>query len=441
MKIIIRSFTATLALLTLLGAGMAEERKKAAASTASDTSSTDTTKTDTSKTDTTKTDTTKTDTTDTTKTDTTKTDTTTTTIGAEDLFRQARELIQEASAKPTPTKIKCSWATTSCSTTDLYVNGDAISIVQISDLPRTRSGHVAVTAGETSKDPTLSVNEKDFNPLPTDISVAIHLSRGVFPTFGLFGSRRAMRDAYTVGRLERRLDLIAAARKKANETMADSRSLQADQIAALEKADLEKALNAQEDFVSLVVSGQSPLLLIRVDADGKRVTFPVVLVYQRWYFDTGGFFAFMKARDEELVTENAPDNQVKVLQRRRVGNAGTATGISFNVHPGNYPEMGLQFGLVHNNDRAPSYFLGATGRLRSIGRTALMSFSAGYAESQVKTFPGVAVNGIYPSDHALIRGQTRYTARPYLAVGVGINLSSLSQGSAATPPATGAGTQ
>jgi hypothetical protein len=452
MKIIFRSAMLSLLVLMVLGVAIGQEARNVKPSNKpTDTSASGTTgtpgKSETSGT----TSTGDTAATGTTATDTTGTTTTTTATvppTPEEFFRQARQLIEEANAKPTPTKIKCSWKTETCSATDLYVNGDAISIVQISDLPTSRSdpkrkGHVAVTAGESFQDPRLSVNEKELSPLPSDISVAIHVNRSFFPTFGsssrhFLGTADAMRDAYTVQRLQNRLDAAAAARKSINTALAAATTLETAKAVAAKKADLEliTSLEAQEDFLSLVTAGQSPLLLVRVDVGTEHKTFAVGLVYQRWYFDTGGFFAFMKGRDDELVTESAADNHLKVLQRRRVGNAGTATGISFNVHPGNYPEVGMQFGLVHNNDRAPSYFLGITGRLRSIGRTALMSFAVGYAESQVKTFPGVAENETYPVDHPLLRGQNRYTARPYLAIGVSINLSGVSQGSAATPPTT-----
>jgi len=157
------------------------------------------------------------------------------------------------------------------------------------------------------------------------------------------------------------------------------------------------------------------------------VTFHVELQFQRWHVDTGGFYAFSWARDQEIVTQAVTQTdakatpQSKVIALRAGDKTGPVTGVTFFFHPSNYPDYGFEFGMATNGTKPNSWFIGTGGRLRTFGDHTLLTIAAGVAHISVKQFPGLKEGDTYDTSDARLSGRQHYVNKPYVSLGLGVS--------------------
>lgn len=104
------------------------------------------------------------------------------------------------------------------------------------------------------------------------------------------------------------------------------------------------------------------------------------------------------------------------------------TGIVINLHPGNYPEWALQFGLSTGGDAEISYYLGPALRLREIGKRGLATFSFGATLTPVQKFPDVTVGQTLPTSDARLTGARDYALNWYVGISLGFNFGGVVAG-------------
>jgi hypothetical protein len=152
--------------------------------------------------------------------------------------------------------------------------------------------------------------------------------------------------------------------------------------------------------------------------------FEVQTRFERWHFDTGGFYALSWAREQSLITTSAPDvngvPQTRVVTRRSGDQIGPTTGVTFVFHPSNYPDIGWEFGSATETSRPTSWYLGSAFRLRNFGDNTLLTISAGISRISVTEYPRVN-EGTYAADDPLLKGRQHYVAAPYIALGLGVH--------------------
>jgi hypothetical protein len=178
-------------------------------------------------------------------------------------------------------------------------------------------------------------------------------------------------------------------------------------------------------------------LVMRIDAISPDLTFSVddkpftvPIRNQRWWLESGGFYAYSWARDEQLVTRNATVDGVaktQVVAQRPGDRVGPVTGVTFVFHPGDFPEYGWEFGSATNGGRT-HYYLGSTLRLIQFNDRALLTLGGGISHVSVTQYPDIALNDAkgnpiyYATDDPLLTGRTHYVNKPYISLGLGINL-------------------
>jgi hypothetical protein len=160
-------------------------------------------------------------------------------------------------------------------------------------------------------------------------------------------------------------------------------------------------------------------------AGGEARHFQVQTRFERWHFDTGGFYALSGARNESLVTHPGKVDannvaQTDVLIRRRGDRVGPTTGVTFVFHPSNYPDFGWEFGSA-TGDRPTSWYLGGALRLRTFGDNTLLSISGGLSRISVLEFPAIEAGKSYSADDPRLSGRQHYVSAPYVALGLGVH--------------------
>lgn len=194
--------------------------------------------------------------------------------------------------------------------------------------------------------------------------------------------------------------------------------------------------------IPLLVRGKSRTLTVQFMTETGEVvrTFNVPISYQRFWLDAGGFFAFARREDEDLVKQaltGDDKDKVSVTAIRRLKDLNPSTGIVVNVHPGNYPYLAWQFGIAAQQDRLPSYYLGMGLRAREIGRRGLATVAVGVAAVQSNRFTGLTFTDkcgankdipcrILPSDSILLTPQRKYALEPYLSISLGFSFGGVS---------------
>lgn len=144
--------------------------------------------------------------------------------------------------------------------------------------------------------------------------------------------------------------------------------------------------------LSLIVRGKSPVILIQAeDAAGNLASGEVLVGYERWRFETGGFLAVTDVVDKKLVLKTLEEGddvgKVKVVAIRDEDDLAQETGVFLNLIPRNYESLGLGLGFATHDSRAPAIYAGPVIRLRTFGHRGIASLSAGYALRQVERFP------------------------------------------------------
>ncbi len=279
-----------------------------------------------------------------------------------------------ASGKEPDTSVACTLNDQVCSPATLYVNGYVVSTIDLTKLPVGKPLTVRISSGEPTKDGTVPFVEKSYTSAPDVVTVAV---------------TRQRRSRYTPA----------------------------------------KPATDNNPTINFVTFGRSPAIKIQLSNDEiKTVTIRVQVVYQPWFVDTGGFMVFSTLADQELVTQASGDKTL-VLKKRRKDRMTPATGAVLNLHPANIPTLALQFGLATNNNRQPSYFLGAGWRLREIGAKALLTTAVGLAAVPALRFRDIKVGDSRPSDDQALKGTTAYSFGPYVSLSFGFSF-----GDSAPPP-------
>jgi hypothetical protein len=283
--------------------------------------------------------------------------------------------------------VRCAW-TTGCENASLYISGDGVSVIHLTGLPD-QNGTLSVTLGEDFPRETGGVSTLSLRKgsVPETVVIAVHKTRWFSKTY------------------DRKRDAPSA-------------------------KELEAQTTGSTPLLRIVSRGESNRAAINITSGRSRKSFVIPVVWQVWWVDTGGFYAYSFARDTELVSESVTrDGQAydRILQRRPSERMNASTGIVMNVHPGNYPEIAFQFGVANNGQRLPSYYVGAGVRLREVGRRALLTLACGLTAVQVKQYPGVSANSEYPSDSPLLTGKEAYTLRPYVSLSLGFSFGASSK--------------
>lgn len=204
------------------------------------------------------------------------------------------------------------------------------------------------------------------------------------------------------------------------------------------------------DRASLIARSQDSVVLVSLQNEqGQTMALPPIeLVYQRWWIDLGGFYAFRQLSDEEIVTAPLPavegqPSRVQVLRISDGHDWESDTGVMTTFFPSNYPMIGASFGIAENGGRALSYYLGGALRLRGKRGAAAATIAIGVAMAPVRRFPGVTprsgelqgpvpegANYVFDASSPLLSGEIKNELRPFAAITLGFALDRRSAKSA-----------
>lgn len=345
-----------------------------------------------------------------------------------------------------------------CPAEPIFINGDQISTVYITNLP-TKRLKVRVFAGESSSCSALDANYREFTETHETIVIPLHMRTRLLPWF--FGAGREEYGLRVYGLVAPSEYVATVQSQKNGQTVNDiSLRFRPKDIDEATRASLcsqmpeqvFSRLSSPSDFASrlrigstdipavpLLLRGKSNLLTIEVrDAATSQhlKTFLVPIRYQRFWLDAGGFFAFARHVDEDVVKTSLTGTQqgsVKVTQIRQIKDVNPSTGIVVNIHPGNFPYMAAQFGIAAQQDRLPSYYLGFGLRAREFGKRSLATLAIGIAAVQSNRLNGLRLNGtaadcgteercvILPADSPLLTPQRKYAFEPYVSISLGFS--------------------
>lgn len=193
---------------------------------------------------------------------------------------------------------------------------------------------------------------------------------------------------------------------------------------------------------SLITRSQDTGVIITLTFDdGRELSLPPIdIVYQRWWIDIGGFYAFRDLSDSEIVTAPLTETtggpaRVQVLRVTGRRDWESETGVMTTFFPANYPWLGLSFGIADNSGRSLSYYLGPSIRLMGRRGGAVATFATGISLAPVRRYPGVNVksgdlaakptgteNYLYESTSPLLQGEIRNETSFFVAVTLGFAL-------------------
>jgi hypothetical protein len=345
-------------------------------------------------------------------------------------------------ADSSSTILECSYLGNHCEDEPLYVNADHVSIVVFRGVPTDRPLTVVV---DSMSEPfercqVLRQNSISFpSTAPDVVAVTLHLFRD--PYFGLRPSRYRVSAALRLYGVTSDSDTLDEAEIKAL-CNAPTPSLRVSSGAAVrsKRALVRSAGGSVEEVttIPIVADGQTETVKVTFySGDEALRSFIVPFRYQRWWADAGGAFLFPNNEDERLKTETDANGKVKVTGiDRDDSNVEPDTGIVVNLHPGNYPELGIQFGLSTGRDSELSYYLGPALRLREVGKRGLATFSFGAALSKMQNYPDLAIydpahptaGGIYDASDARLLGTRSYELSWYFGVSLGFTFGGVASG-------------
>lgn len=196
----------------------------------------------------------------------------------------------------------------------------------------------------------------------------------------------------------------------------------------------------RREKLSLLLHGKTPYILVHAMDDRGRLASGYILVgYERWRVETGGFLAVSPLVDEELVqlvpdaegqvtigetTQTVGEGQVAIV-KRETDRLSQETGIFVNFIPRNYETLGIGFGLATHDGGAPSIYLGPVLRLRSFGDHGLAAFTGGVLLREVQRFPDLE-SGVFQSDSPFLAPSTRYDYDWFFGIQLGFSFGSIS---------------
>lgn len=197
----------------------------------------------------------------------------------------------------------------------------------------------------------------------------------------------------------------------------------------------------QREKLSLVLRGKTPYIVVHaIDSEGRLALGTVLLGYERWRVETGGFLAVTPLVDEETVplavgtdgkvtigetTFDVGQGQVAVGGVREADDWAQETGVFVNFIPRNYETLGIGFGLATHEGGAPSVYLGPVLRLRSFGHRGLAALSGGIVMREVDRFPDL-VPGVYQADSAFLQPDPRFDHDWFVGIQLGFSFGSIS---------------
>ncbi len=195
-----------------------------------------------------------------------------------------------------------------------------------------------------------------------------------------------------------------------------SRSVTAENLRKVGRQHL--SIVSRGDATSVAIS-----LMVSGDGTSQVKTGRVPVVYRRWSFEAGGFFAVASEVDQELVT--VPDamtaGKVKVTAIRNADEWRQESGAFLTFFPDNYPMMGVGLGFSTPSGRPASIFLGPTVRLLGLGNQAVLTISGGLSISSQRHFPGIKANDgtLYGAEDAVLKGRLETELGGYALVSLG----------------------
>lgn len=182
--------------------------------------------------------------------------------------------------------------------------------------------------------------------------------------------------------------------------------------------------------LAILVSGKAAQIYVQVkveededpEATPTIVSAEIPIGYERWGFETGGFFAISRLTDQVLVQEPVTEtSDVKILRIDDADNYSQESGLFLNFIPRNYPLWGWGIGFSPDSSRPLSIYAGPTLRLRSFGQRAVANISAGMAMRSIKRFPGLTEGNNYPATSPLLAGRQEYQIKPYVLLQLGFS--------------------
>lgn len=210
---------------------------------------------------------------------------------------------------------------------------------------------------------------------------------------------------------------------------------------ALERLRGLPTTGVQREKLSLLLSGKTPYIGVHaIDSNGRLATGTVLVGYERWRVETGGFLAISPLVDEEPVQLTASEDgtvvidgdtlkvgegQIAVRRIREADEWSQETGIFVNFIPRNYETFGIGFGLATHDGSAPSVYLGPVFRLRSFGHRGLASFSGGVVLREVDRFPDFEP-GVYDADSSFLQPDSRFDHDWFFGIQLGFSFGSIS---------------
>lgn len=357
-----------------------------------------------------------------------------------------------------PRKTTCSLETGTCDPPAVYIPGNDRATIEVHDVPRTAIA-VVTDAGERWREaPSLNKSivflrraEAEI-AAPSVVGVDIFRRRKLAPSHGGIA-------AFTSGKVENSLrGMRPTSGKKGNDSECDRFRLAVEQLLrsgaeppelaapSIAEACKEKSPGSSVAWPrgSLPVRNSAGTAIVTVywetaTGDIDSYSFSVDLVFQRWWVDIGGFYAFTQLRDQELVTEAvpvapaapgapAPQPMTRVLRMREGDEWESMTGIMSTFFPANYPSFGISFGLADQSDRSQTYLLGLSGRLLGKRSSAVATFTVGCAAVPVRRFPGVTISDTpgmpttLRTDSPLLEGEVNYEIEPFIGITLGFAL-------------------
>ena len=157
-------------------------------------------------------------------------------------------------------------------------------------------------------------------------------------------------------------------------------------------------------------------------------SFHIPVQWKAWVVEQGGFWAYSIARDEEIGKTLSEDKKTATVSKRKQGDrVGPMTGVLANVHSGNYPMIGVEFGTAVDKDRGVSLRLGPNLRFQTLGENALMAIGVGMSVVHVRKFPDLKNGDMVPADDSRLNGVFHSRFAPYVSVSLAVNIGSSSK--------------
>lgn len=322
----------------------------------------------------------------------------------------------------------------------IYINADQISALTITDIPQ---GAVAVrvTGGEFYPCQAINYNLVKYAKAPSKLILPLHMKKG-FLGVGNVSMTKAEAEAASIYGLEwcpgtgrvfqkTRIFVRDQARGDYEQEVYERAGACSSECLASRP---DPRLTAKDPAIAslpLFLRGRAKVITVEFAFDdGREKVFRFDVIYQRFWLDAGGFFAFSRRTDQSIETETiagTPEMQ-KVRAIRRDVSIEPTTGIVINVHPGNYPVLAFQFGIAANQGRSPSYYGGLAVRAREIGKRGLATLGVGVAMQQELQFPGLRFGDTYPSTSPLLKATPKYGLTfPYISISLGFSFGGVSE--------------